>query len=398
MTLARLGTPLFALALLVALTAAAPCARAQSLVQGRGVRRPPEFGAPVTPEMLYAAAKPPELTYSNRQYGFSFRFPSNFFFGRFSDFGEGAQRNPDPRGDRGEITLAEVTLPDAFWRGMNAGGIVLTVGVNPTLSAQSCGALVAPNEFTSGDALHPSAEGLELAGRNDIEHGTQYGRTNKYQRLYTGFSNGICYEFETVLSTLNEAQMRLPLPLIQADPDRILAEMDAIVRTARIEAPNPGLKPEYVTQPWETSLPFPKELAGLGDLTDWRVRYPTGAPPMLALRSAWQICGTGDSREYMLITFEHVASSLLDNAAAKAEVDNLNAGVVRLIVKNGWTKVPKSITGPVDTSDCFVRDSTFVTIDKGTGRCTTGTQAPCTAYDSSEISVFIPTPATGASQ
>jgi len=344
-------------------------------------------------ESLYTAARPPELTYTNSVYGLSFRFPSNFTL-HLGNYSRGIFSS---HSDRGEILLATDMIPSGFWMGTNAAVIILFVGVNPMISMESCKALVAPDGWTSGAALQLTVDGLEFKGRNEIEKstgtGAQSGVGNIYERQYAGYSHGVCYEFEIDLSTVDQSRMRIPGGLVQVDLERVFAEMEAIILTAKFEVPNPGAlaagaKAEHVTKPWETSLPIPKELEGLDALTDWDIQYPTGAPPApFVPRFQFKICGTGDSGSYMPITFVYGASSSLDNAAANAAVDKLIAEVTQLVQKNGWK---------MGSTDCYTKGSVFVDFGKGTGRCTMN--SPCTAYDILSVTLYIPVPPAGAAQ
>jgi hypothetical protein len=384
---------------------APPEVRAQSSPSGSAVPSPKGFGGyrSSSLESLYTAAKPPELTYTNSVYGFSFRFPSNFIL-HLGNYSRGIFSS---HSDSGAITLATVMIPPAFWTGTNAGPMFLFVGVNPMVSMGSCEALVAPDEWTAGAAPNLTIGGVEFKGRNEVEKGTgrgsQSGVEKTYQRQYAEYSHGVCYEFEIDTSTADQSRLRMPGELVQVDLDRVFSELEAIILTTKIEVPNPGAralgaKAEHVTKPWETSLPFPKELAGLDELSNWDIQYPPGTPtaPLGALLfpSQYKICGIGDWGRYMPIAFGF--SSSLDNVAANAEVDKLAADVIRLIRKEGWKSSP--LTGGLQsgTPDCYAKDSVFVDFAKGTSRCTMN--SPCTVHDELMVTVYIPAPTAGAAQ
>lgn len=340
-------------------------------------------------ESLYAAARPPELTYTNSVYGLAFRFPSNFTL-HLGNYGRGVFSS---HSDQGEILLVTNMIPSGFWMGTNAAVMSLLVGVNPGISMESCTALVAPDEWTSGAALNLTIDGLEFKGRNEIEkstgRGMQFGVENIYQRQYTGYSHGVCYEFEIDMVTADQSRMRMTGGLVQVDLDRVFAELEAIILTAKIEGPNPGAlaagaKREHITKPWETPLRFPKELAGMEELADWDIQYPAGVQPE---RFPYKICGIGESSRHMPITFGYGSS--LDDAAANAAVDKLSAGVTRLIQKNGWklSAVPGGMQS--GTPNCYARDSVFVELTKGTSRCTMN--SPCSVHDELVVTVYITT-------
>jgi hypothetical protein len=349
-----------------------------------------------SPEIVYNAARPPELTYTNSSYGLSFRFPSNFLFDKLSSFGPAAQRNMKPGGDPGEILLAGVLIPPGFAMATNATGILLLVGVNPKLSMEACAALVAPDDRSMEEELKLTVAGVVLTGRTEIEKNVSPGHMDKYGRRFTGYSNGLCYEFEISFALIPLDQRSAPSGRIPTDTGRLFTEMETIVQTAAFTKPMlpsapAGAMAEHVTQPWETSLPFPKELSALEDLADWKVHYPTGAPSMHYApirRGPRKICGTEDADRYLEITFDYSAGASVDNDAANAAADKLSADVIRLIGKNGWQPVYTAGNSPSEFEGCHTNGSVFLTTHRGTGRCTA--HSPCTVWDIVSVSVFIP--------
>lgn len=113
--------------------------------------------------------------------------------------------------------------------------------------------------------------------------------------------------------------------------------MESIIRKAKFSSPKPALAGTRaagrVTMPWETSLPFPRELATLGDLADWQSHHLTGAGPIIRLP-----LNLGSSQLYdrYLISLDYTASSSLDDASANAAVNALASQVVKLLENNGW--------------------------------------------------------------
>jgi hypothetical protein len=341
-----------------------------------------------SPENLYAAARSPELTYTNLTYGISFRFPSNFYFQKLLAFGKSANPNRSGYGDPDETLLAVITIPEVFSRGTNAGSPQLLVGINPQLPIESCSRLSRPSENESGPSGSLAIDGTEFTWQQDI-HKPSGPDAEIYRRYYTGFAHRVCYEFQMEVLTLNANSPR-HRDMGAVDVSRVFAELEAILLTStiRVASPNPeGTPAENVTKPWQTSLPFPKELGGLGDLADWQIRYPTGGGPLIGLSPTSKICGVGDPDEHQTISFNYSVNPSLDNA--NVAVDVLNAKVVKLIEKNGWQPVKSEAgTPPSEMKGCYVKDSVFITVGKGTGRCTMN--SPCTVSDLSSIDFFIP--------
>jgi hypothetical protein len=344
-----------------------------------------------SPEKLYAASRNPELTYTNLTYGISFRYPSNFYFQKVLAYGKSANPNRFGYGDPEETLLAVITIPEVFSRGTNASSPQLLVGINPQLPRESCSRLSRLAQNESGPSGSLTIDGTEFSWQQDI-HKPNGPDAEIYRRYYTGYAHGICYEFQMQVLTLNVNSSRHRDMGAAVDVNRVFAELEAILlsSTIRVAATNPaGTPDEYVTKPWQTSLPFPKELSGLGDLADWQIRYPTGGGPLIGLWPARKICGVGDPDEHQTISFNYSVNPALNNATANVAVDALNARIVKLIEKNGWQPV-KSKPGipPSETEGCYVKDSVFITVGKGTGRCSMN--SPCTVSDISSIDFFIP--------
>jgi len=374
------------------LTVMAPESRAQSIQPPSAGSTPGPGPRRGSPENLYAAARNPELTYTNLTYGISFRYPSNFYFQKLLAFGKSANPNRSGYGDPDETLLAVVTIPEVFARGTNASSPQLLVGINPQLPIESCSRLSRPTENESGPSGSLTIDATEFTWQQE-SHKSSGPDAEIYRRYYTGYAHGVCYEFQMEVITLNINSPRYRGVGAAVDVSRVFAELEAILlsSTIRVVSPNPvGTPDEYVTKPWQTSFPFPKELAGLGDLADWQIRYPTGGGPLLRLSPTFKICGVGDSDEYQTISFNYGVSPSLDNASANVAVDLLNAKVVNSIEKNGWRPVKAEPGTPLtETEGCYVKDSVFITVGKGTGRCTMN--SPCTVSDISSIDFFIPT-------
>ncbi len=375
-------------------------ARGQAPTQsGGGARRqplprPPYFGGPT--ETRDNAAMAPELTYTNSAYGLSFRFPGDFSFQLYSDLEQAPRGKSHPHSDPGEVVLATLVLPNR-----SAAPSIMTVGVNTGISEELCAYLVTPDQWTSGPALTLGVNGVKFAGRNEVDRSRQFGMQNSYRRQYTAYSHRTCFEFESNFATLDPSRTRgrfglAPTPV---DLDQAFAEMELILQTVKIQTPNLGTsnlgsKSVHVSRPWETSLAFPKELASLDDLTDWKITYPPPVHPfsVRGVPRQFKICGEGDYDHYLQISFVGGAGPELDDAAANAAVDKLNSGVIQLLRRMGWKLMNSSPGG--STSVCYGKNSVYVTTgDKGTDRCTMN--SPCNVSDLLSVNVYIPTSPVG---
>src|ERR1700691_6764578 len=150
------------------LTVMAPESRAQSLQPPSARSSPVPGPRRGSPENLYAAARNPELTYTNLTYGISFRYPSNFYFQKLLAFGKSANPNRSGYGDPDETLLAVVTIPEVFARGTNAGSPQLLVGINPQLPIESCSRLSKPARSKSGPSGSLTIAGTEFSWQQKI--------------------------------------------------------------------------------------------------------------------------------------------------------------------------------------------------------------------------------------
>jgi hypothetical protein len=354
---------------------------------------------PVTRPPYLGVVMPPELTYTNSKYGLSFRFPGNFNLQEYSNLQQGPRTQFDAHGDPDEIVLATLVVPSG-----SAPPVMMFVGVNPTMSEGSCASLVAPDQWTFGAALARSINGVKFTGRNEVDKSQQFGMQNVYQRQYTAYSHGVCSEFDGDFSTLNPAHTRgrLGIALAPLDLEQTFAQMELILESVQIQTPNPGVeqmgaKSAHITRPWETSLAFPKELARLDDLADWKITYLSRVPaiPLGGTLAHYKICGEGDSDRYLPVVFASGAGPELDDATANAVVDKLNADVIQLLQKLGWKLI--NSTGGDPNSACYGKDGVYVTTGaKGTDRCTMN--SPCNVSDILSFDVYIPVPSAGSTQ
>ena len=357
-------------------------------------RPPGPIGFPFnrpSPDLLYSAARLPELTYTNSSYGLSFRFPSNFVL----HLGEYERGVYSPSYDPAETLIVNLEIPSEFWMGTNVAVPMLFVGVNPKLSSESCIELVAPDGSSSGAPFKVTIDGIQVVGRNQTRQGTgrgmQFGTQAIYQRQYAGYRNGVCYEFEIDMAIQDFSRIsRSPFgPVPAVDLDRIFAELEAIVLTAKFAEPDLSpagdkAKNGRVTKPWETSLQFPKELAATGALADWQIQYPPGVS-----RRFFPLMNSGsvDSEDSFSIKFEYDSS--LDRAAASAEIDGLAAKVVQLVQKNGWKL---SSAGVHRGFEHYVKGPASVDVMGWNSRCTMN--SPCTGRDSLAVTVYVPVRST----
>jgi hypothetical protein len=177
---------------------------------------------------LAATAKPRLLTYTNKAYGFSFRYPSDWSLKE----GENANLGWGYFGDvqtnlRQGMTIAAVVTPKNSYKGMWA---FFNVSVDSSLSAIDC------NEVDHRDPDDPDFEEFEESRREALQRvgplklteteGDSLGLGHSwYARYYHVYRNHACYEFQQGEGGNGETDV---------DYHMVFRRLDAILATVTI--------------------------------------------------------------------------------------------------------------------------------------------------------------------
>lgn len=166
-------------------------------------KTPQHFAKPAPRDYAFAS-------YSDPEYGVSFRYPRNFALFDSSDgdadsdrdisweqakqAGAGVRTAEEVNADDpGAALLATIVVPDDAYPNTSFAGASIQFAVNRYQTAASCRANLLAR---SGDAKGPSGtvsgEGIVFAW---IDTDSGDGNTEFYERDYAGFANDACYEF-----------------------------------------------------------------------------------------------------------------------------------------------------------------------------------------------------------
>ena len=179
---------------------------------------------------LAATAKPKLLTYTNKAYGFSFRYPSDWTLKE----GENANLIWGYLGDvqtnlRQGITIAAVVTPKNSYKGMWA---FFNVSVDSSLSAIDC------NEVDRRDPDDPDFEEFEESRREALQRVGPLKLTETESasaglghswcaRYYHVYRNHACYEFQQGEGVIGDTNV---------DYQVVFRRLDAILATVTIRA------------------------------------------------------------------------------------------------------------------------------------------------------------------
>jgi hypothetical protein len=178
-------------------------------------------------------------TYSNPEYGVSFRYPRNFALEEASDLNENAPedgsgaRTPEQlaQEEPGALLLATIVVPDDAYPNTTFAGGSLQLAVNRYLTAGSCQREVISRLGDSdGRNGAVTVQGVEFAWADNDEGD---GSTEFFERDYAGFANGTCYEFflRIGVGPTDDADGARP-----PDEKKILAHLEKVVSSLQFES------------------------------------------------------------------------------------------------------------------------------------------------------------------
>ena len=204
----------------------------------------PAPAAPALPKAA-AVAKPSAyklMTFRSRDYGVSFDYPWQYAFVSARAI---ADRDPvlhsKADGSDGPFTLVRIEIPKGYYPDTNFDSGYLSLVLDQQVDAGGCaGALgAAPVKTDSINGIDFQWSETEVVG----------GGHSQRTRRYTAFRNATCYEFELGLTTSNDAGLAR-----EVDPGKVMARLDAILKTVNIapdkakDVPEPVQKAEAQPQ------------------------------------------------------------------------------------------------------------------------------------------------------
>ena len=150
--------------------------------------------------------KAPLATYTEPEYGLSFRYPKNYILktGEQNDSdlsapGVGRMNFVEPGG----VTVAAIEVPKSSYPGTDFTSGVFGVSVNSSLSQAQCEQFVFPK--SDGREGEPAALPAKVkVGGNEfamVEDAGDSGKNEPHMKYFHHFDNGNCYEFSVGLGT-----------------------------------------------------------------------------------------------------------------------------------------------------------------------------------------------------
>jgi hypothetical protein len=140
------------------------------------------------------------LSYVNREYGLSFRFPRSYRLKTGKAVQSAAQMNfVNPGG----VMLATVEMPGNSYPGTDFKSGLVTVSVNPGMTAEACAQFALPEPGMGTEASSPVKVDDVKIGAIEFREVKNSSATMKQPdaRYYHVFNAGDCYEFALGIAT-----------------------------------------------------------------------------------------------------------------------------------------------------------------------------------------------------
>jgi hypothetical protein len=191
--------------------------------------------APAPPPALAKTGKrrASTLSYRNRDYGISFRFPREYQL-RISDAGlanlAAAWAVSTNFVHPGGTTLAAVVLPDNSYPGSNFEAALINVSVSPGMTSRECSQFAFPG---TGSGTTPT---VVKAGANQFTEVEQLASANHQAdaRYYHIFRNATCYEFAMAVATGRD---KTETGIAKGDRGEVFGKLEKILATVKLPSP-----------------------------------------------------------------------------------------------------------------------------------------------------------------
>jgi hypothetical protein len=252
-----------ALAMFAAVIVIGSCSRSSKPV---AVQQPVQPAAPVSAPAANTPAPPPApvqakakirkhragtLSYVNREYGLSFRFPRSYRLKTGKAVQSAAQMNfVNPGG----VMLATLEMPGNSYPGTDFKSGLVTVSVNPGMTSEGCAQFALPEPGMGTEASSPVKVDDVKIGAIEFREVENSSATMKQPdaRYYHVFNAGDCYEFALGIATYGDVNVE---EITSVDREQVFGKLEKILATLKLQ---PGVLPEtqtLVTQTPATQVP-----------------------------------------------------------------------------------------------------------------------------------------------
>jgi hypothetical protein len=187
------------------------------------------------------------LSYVNRDYGVSFRFPRKYQL-QTGESAKAAWSAMDVKGTNfvqlGGTTLAAVELPDNSYPGTDFESALISLSIKPGMTANECSQFAFPESDSQ-----PKTPEVVKAGANDftkVENSDSASTDQTEAEYYHAFRNGTCYEFALAVTT-GKDQTKPEAEIAKVDRSEVLARLEKILATAKLPSAE-AVSPEAVSE------------------------------------------------------------------------------------------------------------------------------------------------------
>lgn len=182
-----------------------------------------------TPKALKKIKKhrPANATYVNGTYGVSFSYPRKYSLAA----GDGKSSLPVQTSflKPGAVQIAAVDVPDDSYPETDFSSALLSVSVNPGMSAEECAQFVpASKDAEAAKPLAIKLGGNEFTALEQMNGEVGHQADMKYFHL---FKNSACYEFALDVETSRKADE----DLAQVDRGQVFKQLEKVLTSARIK-------------------------------------------------------------------------------------------------------------------------------------------------------------------
>lgn len=169
------------------------------------------------------------VTYKNKEYGVSFRYPRKY------NLRSGEKKNEDQGApvpmnfiQPGGVDVATVEMPASLYPGTDLSSAFFSVSVNRSLTASECGEFATPEKHEGS-----TTETESTAGESKVL-GVASTETSS-AKYYHVFESGACYEFGMAIATdPNPAENVKPV-----DRDEVFRKLEKIMASVKIKPAAP---------------------------------------------------------------------------------------------------------------------------------------------------------------
>jgi hypothetical protein len=252
----------------------APAAQAsyQPAVTPPAVAPSPESAAK-KPVKKAVRRKIPTGTYTNADYGLSFRYPKYDTLKKGDDakmewtgLGPVAMNFSQPGG----MTLSAVQMPSGLYPGTDFSSGFFNASVDPKLTAEQCEQFGSPADSASDSAVKPLSPSKVKIGKTEFSEIETLAGDGKQAdaKYYHAFQNGNCYEFALGVQTTNDKSDDAVTPVSRK---QVFRKLEWILSTVTIKSAVPEAVSATATAPASTTAVTSNTTTGSPETTAVKV-------------------------------------------------------------------------------------------------------------------------------